>query len=212
MVDETHGNRKPSRGLWAVMLQCLWSPEADVRPFCGRQPSSLCHTWPFLDPKRSFFLTFYFPGPHSLCPFFFMIIVFLPVWWLMSSYVGDRLGSDRGCVRDFHSHHQEASPGLWGSARLCSAPELPYIMVSVIFCSDSSWWLSAPHCHFPGHCNVLQCLIPNLPSDTSFETHFWVILCLPHYFSLTAVSSNVERKEEKTFLFVSALCQPASWV
>lgn len=44
MVDETRGNRTSSGAQRAVMSQCLWTPEADTRPFYGGQPSSVCNT------------------------------------------------------------------------------------------------------------------------------------------------------------------------
>lgn len=89
-----------------------------------------------------------------------MIIVFLPVCWLMSSYVGGRLGSGRGCARDFQSPPSSIAVNL----RECQALLSPraalqrcgFIMVSVIFCTDTSWWLSAPHCCLPAHRNVLE--------------------------------------------------------
>lgn len=56
-----------------------------------------------------------FPSP---IPLVFMIALFLPVFWLISSYVAIK----REIASEIHSHFQTASLWFWGSAKLCSAP------------------------------------------------------------------------------------------
>lgn len=167
----------------------------------------------FLHPKFSLFLTLYFPGLPSPILSFFMISLFLPVFWLMASYVGNRfkwkVALETSTVPS--KQHCCDSGGVPSSAQ----PELPSR------CAISWWfqWFSAVTTvggfqlltssnqltvmYWNRHWNSLT----QLPSATSFETHFWVILSLTPYFSPTPVSSTQKEKGKKILIclcFVSA--------
>lgn len=75
----------------------------------------------------------------------------LPIFWLMSSYVGNSLGSS---VRLRWMSPQSLPSNITvilGEHQALLIPRAAlwmchFMMVSVIFCSDSCWWLSTSHC------------------------------------------------------------------
>lgn len=128
--------------LWCL---CLISPEADVRPFCGGQPSSLRNACPFpilnaLSYSSQGFLPL--PFPFHDCS--------LPASMLTDDLLwATTLVQVCGCSWDFQSLPGSISV-IRGSSQFCSAPELPYrgVMISVIFFSDTSLPLTSSLQHF----------------------------------------------------------------
>lgn len=135
------------------------------------------------------------PGAFFPYPFFFMIVVFLPVCWLMISC---GLLPWFKCVvaLETSSHCQEASVWYGAAPRSAQPQSCPIEAWSYDFSDFLQWHLTA--------INQLTATLwaPRQPLSKYFWCCLDIMLSLPQHFNFWYYVKYMERKEKKTLVIV----------